>query len=244
MLSARVLALLLGAAAAPALGACGSGDQGPDRSPAPAGAAARPAPASSAAPTRLPAGAPPPVAKYRFDEHPAGFTGGDFEGAMLAVRARSGITQPAVAPHRARPATRFELLETEVVLPETGAAGLFCRGSAGGRSGYRLLVARDRRWRIERVDHGAVTPVGSGRLDPNEASPPQRPTLLRLVCGSGAAGRPATLGFTVNARPLQLMADRHSLRPPGHSSRVGLVVEGADVGTSARFANLAVTEDR
>lgn len=121
-----------------------------------------------------------------------------------------------------------------------GAAGLFCRGSADGRSGYELLVSREGRWRIDRVEEGRRRRLGGGVVS-TETVPPGQSTLLRFLCGAGRPGANVTLGFTINATPFQFVADPRSYAPgtPGEAGAV--IAGGGPVTSEAVFEGLALS---
>jgi hypothetical protein len=142
----------------------------------------------------------------------------------------------AAAPQPVEPGRRGALAEVAVSPPRSGAAGLFCRGSADGRSGYALLLDAEHRVRLLRVENGRTATLKRFRLAPNERSDAGKPTLLRLACGTAAPGKPLTIGFTVNSSPFAYVRDARAL-PAGASTRAGLIAED---GSAARFDEFAL----
>lgn len=120
------------------------------------------------------------------------------------------------------PGRRGTLVEAAVHPPRRGYVGAFCRGSRDAASGYAILVDRAGRVRVERREAGAVTVLRRVNLARNERSDPGEPTLLRIACGAGRPGAPATIAFTVNASPYAYVADMRSL-PAGDATSAGLL---------------------
>jgi hypothetical protein len=134
-----------------------------------------------------------------------------------------------LAPRTVRPATRGTLSEVTVRVPSRGAAGLLCRASADGGTGYGLLLDAQAKVRLLRLEDGKVTVLKQHRLTPNERSDPGQPTLMRLGCGSAEPGQPLTLIYSLNATPYGYVADRASV-DPGETAHVGLLArDGAAV---------------
>jgi hypothetical protein len=127
-----------------------------------------------------------------------------------------------LAPRKVQPATRGTLSEVAVRLPARGAAGLLCRASADGGTGYGLLLDASGKVQLLRLEDGKVRVLKQHRLTPNERSDRGKPTLMRLGCGSAAPGQPLTLIYSLNATPYGYVADRESV-DPGSTARVGLL---------------------
>jgi hypothetical protein len=141
------------------------------------------------------------------------------DGAFLLPARGSAAV---LAPRRVDPATRGTLSEVAVRVPKRGAAGLLCRASASGGTGYGLLLDAHAKVQLLRLDHGKVTVIKQHRLSPNERSDRGKPTLLRLGCGTGTPGKPLTLIYAVNATPYGYVTDQDSI-DPGRTARVGLL---------------------
>ena len=157
------------------------------------------------------------------------------DGALVLGGGR--LTRVA-APVAIDPGRTGTLLEAEVTLDgESGAAGLFCRGSDEG--GYEFTLSTAGAWRVQRVDATGERVLGSGEIPEGDLSAPGEPILLRFVCGAGAAGEPVSLGFTVNATTLSFVRDPGGLEPPGSSS-AGVLIAGGSTDFSARFDNFAL----
>jgi len=219
------------------LAACG----GDDEPKAKAKATATPAPAADA-----PAG--------RFPEKPQvdlDFTTGEQDlppvksaagtaalaGDSYLVRlARTGSLR-VPADRSAEPGTAGISVVGTIRRPERlqGRAGVFCRGSEDGRSGYELTVDRRGRARLERVEDGRRTLTAGFRAVVDRASPPGSPVPVVLTCGIDKDDK-ITLGFTVGARQLTYVRDERPL-DPGPSGRAGFVASGPR-GAEARFGAL------
>ncbi len=153
------------------------------------------------------------------------------EGAfILPARGSAAV----LAPQKVEPATRGTLSEVTTLLPKRGAAGLLCRASANGGTGYGLLGGNDAKVQLLRLDGGKVRVIKQHHLTPNERSDRGKPTLLRLGCGTGAPGEPVTLIYTVNATPFGYVTDRESV-DPGSTAHVGLLARDG-VGKFDNFA--------
>jgi hypothetical protein len=201
------VAVVVGAAFAAA--ACGGDDAPARRDPAPAVTA----PATAAAPA---AG---------FPKRPQ---------VSLGPRALRDGREPA--PQAAEPATTPAYVIGTVHRPERldGRAGVFCRGSADGRTGYELTVDRRGRVRLERLDDGRRTLLAGYATRVGAATDPEQALPVILVCGRGDA-RGVTLGVLVGAGQLTYIRDRRPL-DPGARAAVGLVTRGGN----ARFGALDV----
>jgi hypothetical protein len=158
-------------------------------------------------------------------------------GDAFAVRlARSGSLRVPAA-RAAEPGTAAISVVGTIRRPERlqNRAGVFCRGSEDGRSGYELTVDRRGRARLERVENGRRTLTAGFRAVVDRASPPGSPVPVVLTCGIDKDDK-ITLGFTVGARQLTYVRDERPL-DPGPSGRAGLVVSGTR-GAEARFGAL------
>lgn len=249
MLSARLaqamVAALLAAGLALALAACGE-DGG-----AGVGAGDR----SSAAPGATPTGATASGGGERFPDRPQvdlDFAGGGSDelpaverpegaGASTEGSYRLRLTDGGVvrAPARriAEPGAAAVSVVGTIRAPTRldGQAGLFCRGSADGRTGYELTVDRRGRVRLERVEDGRRTLLAGYDARIDAAVPPDEPLPLVLACGTGTEpGSGVTLGIAVGARPTTFIGDRRPLAP-GPRGLAGLVVSGG-APASADFA--------
>lgn len=162
---------------------------------------------------------PRPQVLVDFSKGAAGGFPGTISGGALVFRAA------AAARLEVEPGTRGTLLETAVHPPKRGFVGAFCRGSEDAGSGYALLIDRDGRVRLERRDAEEIKVLRRFSLSHSERSDDGEPTLLRLACGAGTPGTPATIAFTINASPYAYVADLKSL-PAGATSSVGLLATG------------------
>jgi hypothetical protein len=154
------------------------------------------------------------------------------DGAFVLPARGSGAV---LAPQRIVPATRGTLSEVVVEPPAGGAAGLLCRASDDGGTGYGLLLGADGKVQLLRLDGGKVRVIKQHHLTPNERSDRGKPSLLRLGCGTGAPGKPLTLIYSINATPFGYVTDRESI-DPGRSARVGLLARDG----AARFDDFAL----
>ena len=215
------------AALAAALGGCGSdgGDDAPAAPKATATPAVTPDPAAGEFPSR-------PQVLERFSRPGSGWPRDGYREGAFVLPARGSAA--VLAPQKVEPATRGTLSEVTAKLPKRGAAGLLCRASANGGTGYGLLVGGDAKVQLLRLENGNVRVIKQHRLTPNERSDPGKPTLLRLGCGTGAPGQPVTLIYAINATPFGYVTDRESV-DPGSTARVGLLARDG-VGTFDNFA--------
>jgi hypothetical protein len=197
-----------------ALAGCGGDDEPP--------AAERPAGTATPAATRDPAAGSFPDRPQHADDFADRASGWPAAGYRRGAYA---VADGAVlAPWPVRPATRGTLSEATLAPPDGGAAGLLCRASADGGTGYALLLGADGRVRLLRFEDGRASTLKEHRLTPNERADPGEPSLLRLVCGSGAPGGPVTLAYTVNATPYGYVADERAV-DPGDRAHVGLIAQ-------------------
>jgi hypothetical protein len=156
--------------------------------------------------------------------------------SFLVQLARTGSLR-APAGQAAEPGSAGVSVVGTIRRPERlqGRAGVFCRGSADGRSGYELTVDRAGRARVERVEDGRRTLTAGFRAVVDRASPPGTPVPVVLTCGIDKDAQ-ITLGFTVGARQLTYVRDPRPLEP-GPSGGAGLVATGAR-GAKTRFGAL------
>jgi hypothetical protein len=118
-----------------------------------------------------------------------------------------------------------------------GRAGIFCRGDGAG-NGYELTLDRAGAVRLDRVAGGKRTTLAHGQARLQDASPPDSPVPLFLVCGRGDESGPNVV-FTAGAQEAAGVRDPSPL-PPGAGSRAGMVVDGK-AGDSARFTVFTLT---
>lgn len=190
-----------------------------------------------------------PQFKYDLSERPGGWRSQPADDRSSAGFVAGGYLLRAVkeslwvaAPPEIEPGNRGSFTEVEMTLVEgAGAAGLFCRGVPGSRTGYGLTIGTDERWAVWRFLNGERETLDRGRLDATVLSEPGDPNLLRLICGTGGEGEPVTIAFTINATDLAGVRDPKGLPIPA-SGRVGLLALPYDDGRfEARFDNLAVS---
>ena len=74
-------------------------------------------------------------------------------------------------------------------MPERGAAGLLCRASATAAPATAYCSAGAAKVQLLRLEEGNCEVLKQHLLTPNERSDPGKPSLLRLGCGTGDAGR-------------------------------------------------------
>lgn len=245
MLSRRRAPVLLALALGAGLLACGGGDGDGDGDRA-----------SATAPSTTPATAPGQPGRERFPDSPqvdVDFATGAGAGELPAVR------RPAGTGARSEDSYRLRLAEGDAVRAPArrvaepgsaavsviatvraptrleGRAGVFCRGSADGRTGYELTVDRRGRVRLERVQDARRTLLAGYDARIDAAVPPDEPLPVVLSCGTGSErGSGATLGVAVGVQQMTLIADPRPL-PAGARGLAGLVVSG-EAPASARFA--------
>ncbi len=244
MLSARLaqalLAALLAAGLALALTACGEDGSsgGGDRSSAPSGSTPTGATGSRGA-GRFPdrpqvdldfaQGASDELAAL---ERPGG-VGVSAEGSYR-LRLVDGAAVRAPARRVAEPGTAAVSVVGTVRAPTRldGRAGIFCRGTADGRTGYELSVDRGGRARLERVQDGRRTLLAGYGARIDAAVPPDEPLPLVLACGTGTEpGSGVTLGIAVGVQEMTFIGDRQPL-DPGPRGLAGLVVSGGAPATA------------
>ncbi len=224
MRSTMPFRLATAALAAVALAGCGD-DEPP--------AAERPAGTATPAATRDPAaGSFPDRPQHAddFSDRGSGWPRAGYRRGAYAIGAGA-----VLAPWPGEPATRGTLCEAGVAPPDGGAAGLLCRASSDGGTGYALLLGADARVRLLRFEDGTARTLKEHELTPNERAEPGEGSLLRLTCGSGAPGEPVTLGYTVNATPYGFVADERAV-DPGDRAHVGLIAQDGQ----AVFDNVAL----
>lgn len=248
MLSVRARALLL-ATLLSGLAACGGGgDDDREANLRPRGTTAATGATSSLGP---PAGRPQvdvDFARGASDELPA-FESTDGSGAQqdgsYRLRLFEGDAVRAPARRTATPGTAPVVVVGTVRAPTEldGRAGVFCRGSADGRTGYELSVDRVGRVRLERVRDGRRTLIAGYEARIDAASPPDAPLPLVLFCAGGpGTGAEATLGVVVGVKAMTFFADPEPLEP-GPRAQAGLVVSGGGRATAA-FAAFQLTVTR
>ena len=209
-----------------ALAGCGSEKQAAEAPKATPTATVTPDPAAGSFPDR-------PQVIEKFSDPGSGWPRHGYRDGAFVLPARGSAA--VLAPKRIEPATRGTLSEVVVEPPEGGAAGLLCRASDDGGTGYGLLLGADGKVQLLRLDGGKVRVIKQHRLTPNERSDRGKPSLLRLGCGTGAPGKPLTLIYSVNATPFGYVTDRESI-DPGRSARVGLLARDG----AARFDDFAL----
>jgi len=236
----RRLLALLAALCALAINACGKDDADPTAS-----ATTTAAPAAKQDPGAFP---DKPQILLRFaarpEDWPAQVRKGGSEAGYAAGRYRltgTGTAFRVALPRPIEPAARGVLLETTLRLTRSGRAGLFCRGSEDGRSGYELTVDRSGHWEITRVEDGVGKPVGDGEVGAEAVGGKSGDALVRLICGAAEVGKPLSLGFTIGAREVEFVRDEQALAPAS-TSRVGLVVRtSAQAAAQASFEYFAAS---
>jgi hypothetical protein len=206
----------LAAAALAAAALAGCGDDDPP-------AAERPAGNATPSATRDPAAGSFPERPQHADDFSDPGSGWPRAGYRQGAYAVAGGA--VLAPWPVRPATRGTLIEAVIEPPDGGAAGLLCRMSPDGGTGYALLLGADASVRLLRFEDGTARTLKQHELTPNERADPGAGSLLRLTCGSAAPGRPLTLGYTVNATPYGYVADEQAV-DPGDRAAVGLIAQG------------------
>jgi hypothetical protein len=210
-----------------ALAACGSDDketaQAPKATPAPT---VTPDPAAGSFPSR-------PQVLETFEKPGTGWPRDGYREGSFVLPARGSAA--VLAPQRIEPPTRGTLSEVTVRVPKRGAAGLICRASSDGGTGYGLLLSGRSKVQLLRLDAGKVRVIKQHFLTPNERSDSGKPSLLRLGCGTGAPGQPLTLIYAINATPFGYVTDQESI-DPGGSARVGLLARDG----VAQFDNFAL----
>ena len=215
------------AALAAALGGCGETDEPPQKraatTPAPT---VTPDPAAGSFPAR-------PQVIDKFDDDGSGWPRDGYRDGAFVLPARGSAA--VLAPKRIEPATRGTLSEVIAEPARGGAAGLLCRASADGGTGYALLLDSNSTVRLLRLEDGKAKVLKQHRLTPNERSDPGKPSLLRLGCGTGKPGQPITLIYAINATPFGYVTDRASV-DPGAQARVGLLARDG----TARFDDFAL----
>jgi hypothetical protein len=196
-----------------ALAGCGSDKdaaQAPKATPEPT---VTPDPAAGKFPSR-------PQVLERFSKPGSGWPRDGYRAGTFVVPA--GGSAAVLAPQRVEPATRGTLSEVTARVPKRGAAGLVCRGSSDGGTGYGLLLSGRGKVQLLRLDGGNVRVLKQHMLSPNERSDPGKASLLRLGCGTGRPGEPLTLIYSINATPFGYVTDQQSV-DPGSTARVGLL---------------------
>jgi hypothetical protein len=209
-----------------ALAGCGSEKDAAEPPKATPAATVTPGPAAGSFPDR-------PQVVEKFSDPSSGWPRDGYRDGAFVLPARGSAA--VLSPKRIEPATRGTLSEVVVAPPARGAAGLLCRGSDDGGTGYGLLLGADGKVQLLRLEGGKVSVIKQHRLTPNERSDRGKPSLLRLGCGTGVPGKPLTLIYSVNATPFGYVTDRESI-DPGRSARVGLLARDG----VARFDDFAL----
>lgn len=240
MLIVRTAPLLL---AATLLAACGGGDRQADPRPRATTGATGTTAAADAFPSRPQVdvdfaekdGAEPPAFER---EEGSGARDGD----AYRLRAAGGGAVRAPARLTATPGTAAVLVLGAVLAPTEldGRTGVFCRGSADGRTGYELTVDRGGQVRLERVRDGRRTRLAEYD-EPDAARQTDEPLPVALACGRDTNPASAiALGVTVGVNPMTFFDDPEPL-DPGPVGRAGLLVRE---GGRASFAGFQLTVDR
>ena len=214
------------AALAAALGGCGETDEPAQKREAPRAPTVTPAPAAGSFPAK-------PQVIDKFDDDGSGWPRDGYRDGAFVLPAKGSAA--VLAPERIEPATRGTLTEVIAEPARGGAAGLLCRASADGGTGYALLLDSNSTVQLLRLEDGKVGVLKKHKLTPNERSDPGKPSLLRLGCGTAKPGQPVTLIYAINATPFGYVTDRVSL-DPGAQARVGLLARDG----TARFDDFAL----
>lgn len=183
-----------------------------------------------------------PVLREEFADPASGWPASGYTdgGYRLALDGDAGIVT-ASAPLAVEPGNTGVFVEAEVtLLGGNGRAGVLCRGTPDGRTLYAFTIGAGGAWALERYEDGAPELVASDVLPEGIVNPVGEANLLRLICGAGEPGGPASFAFTVNATPFLTAQDPTSI-DPGGSSQVGAVLVRDDTGpVEARYDNVAV----
>lgn len=177
-----------------------------------------------------------------------GFTGGAGSGTVLGSSYRLKLTDGdairAPATMDVEPGDRSVVVIATIRAPTelNGRAGVFCRGSDGGRSGYELSVDKTGRVRLERVENGARKLLAGYEARIDAASPPDAPLPVILVCGGRKGASEVTLGVTVGVKALTFFDDPDPLSVQAQV-RSGLVVSGG-APAAADFAAFKLRFER
>lgn len=178
-------------------------------------------------PERTPAPAPAATPAGGFPDRPQVELGG------RSLAAPGEGSRRAAAPRAAEPGSQAVTVVATVRAPEEldGRAGVFCRGSADGRSGYELTVDRRGRVELDRVEDGRRTLLAgySKRID--TAVDPSQPLPVMLACGRGDR-RGVTLGVLVGVGQFTYVRDRRPV-DPGPRGEAGLVASGGTADFAA-----------
>jgi hypothetical protein len=209
-----------------ALAGCGSEKEAAETPKATPTATVTPDPVAGSFPAR-------PQVVEKFSEPGSGWPADGYRKGSFVLPARGSAA--VLAPRRIEPATRGTLSEVTVRVPAKGAAGLLCRASGDGGTGYGLLLSGRSKVTLLRLDAGKARVIKQHFLTPNERSDRGKPSLLRLGCGTGAPGKPITLIYAINATPFGYVTDQESI-DPGGPARVGLLARDG----VAQFDNFAL----
>ena len=169
------------AALAAALGGCGETDEPAQKREAPRAPTVTPAPGAGSFPAK-------PQVVDKFDDDGSGWPRDGYRDGAFVLPADGSAA--VLAPKRIEPATRGTLSEVIAEPARGGAAGLLCRASADGGTGYALLLDSKSTVQLLRLEDGKVKVLKQHKLTPNERSDPGKPSLLRLGCGTGKPGQP------------------------------------------------------
>lgn len=148
-------------------------------------------------------------------------------GESYRLRLEQGDAVRAPARRAAEPGSAAVSVVATLRAPTRldGRAGIFCRGSADGRTGYELTVDRRGRVRLERVQDGRRTLLAGYEARIDAAVPPDAPVPIVLSCGTGTGrGSGVTLSVAVGVQQMTLIGDPRPL--PGGRGLAGLVVAG------------------
>lgn len=165
---------------------------------------------------------------------------GDVMDGAFRLRLERAGTARAPAPEIRPTGDRAVLVAATLREPQgiRGRAGVFCRGSSGGRSGYQLTVDDAGMVRLARVEDGRRRVLARDRVRLGEGVPPGQPVPVSLLCSPGRSGGLA-VGYAVGAREISLVDDPEPLLP-GENAGLGLVLDGQG-DAQACFAGLSVT---
>lgn len=141
-------------------------------------------------------------------------------GAVLAADGQEPTR--ALAPWEPPADLAGAMAEAAVNLPATGTAGLVC-GLGTPEVDVTMLLDAEGTLTVAQGD----TVLAEAALTDVERSDPGEPTLLRLLCATGADATLA-VAYAVNATPLAFVEGT-----PGGVQRLGLLAAGGDVTVQA-----------
>jgi len=161
-------------------------------------------------------------------------------GGTLSLAAPPGGEDVLVAaPYQAPDGVPGLMVVAATRLTGDGRSGLFCFGPPGSGTAYVLWYDPTGQVTITRVEGGTETVVGQAPVDPMARSDEGEDTLLRLLCAETDEG--ISLGFTVNASPIDLtMLDAGRRLPPGRL-QAGVALRGGAGGATVAVSDLAIT---